>query len=78
MNLNSLSKKELYEFMQAVRPFCKLNQSEISRETNMSVGAVSQVFQGISSNQEIIDCIMSNLKDGWEAAIPESLKVAAA
>lgn len=69
-NIARLDKKELSEFMGAIRQICLKSAREIAIETDYSVTMVNNVFQGVNNNQTIIKSIMDNMPVGWEEFIP--------
>lgn len=69
-NIAALDKKELSEFMGAIRQICLKSAREIAIETDYSVTMVNNVFQGLNNNQTIIKSIMENMPVGWADYLP--------
>jgi transcriptional regulator with XRE-family HTH domain len=73
--IQSLTKMQQYELLQAIRPHIKVSMADIARRADVSPTLVSYVFQGINSNPKVLAIILENLSQGWENSIPAQIQL---
>jgi len=77
MNFTSIvlgmSKSEQFTFFNKVKHLIPLTQVEIAREADVSAGLVSGVYSGINQNVKVLKVISSNIKEGWQDVIAQTV-----